>query len=195
MEIWKPIGIIKGIDYTGIYEISNMGRVRSLDSFVKSKSNSYRFNKGRMLKCLKYKVGYYYVDLSKNGKSKKVKIHRLVALHFINNSENKSQINHKDGNKSNNIYSNLEWCTQRENTIHAYRTKLAHGHKGIKNHMTKLTNEEVIDIYENRNILSNIELSKKYNVSSSRISYIKLDKEWTHITKDLTINNFKYKSE
>lgn len=68
--------------------------------------------------------GYYHVDLYHEGKSTKVAIHRLLALHFLDNPENKRVVNHIDGNKQNNVLTNLEWATDSENTQHAYDTKL-----------------------------------------------------------------------
>ena len=68
--------------------------------------------------------GYYYVDLYKNGKSTKIAVHRLLAMHFIPNPENKRTVNHIDGNKKNNNLSNLEWATDAENVQHAYDTNL-----------------------------------------------------------------------
>ena len=70
------------------------------------------------------KNGYYYVDLQRNGLKKKIPIHRLIALHFIPNPENKRTVNHKDGDKTNNSLSNLEWATDSENIQHAYDNSL-----------------------------------------------------------------------
>jgi len=72
------------------------------------------------------KVGYYYLDLYSNNKSTKIALHRLLALHFIPNPENKRTVNHIDGNKLNNSLSNLEWATDSENTKHAYDNNLNH---------------------------------------------------------------------
>lgn len=68
--------------------------------------------------------GYYHVDLYHEGKSTKVAVHRLLALHFLDNPENKRVVNHIDGNKQNNSLTNLEWATDSENQQHAYDTKL-----------------------------------------------------------------------
>ena len=70
------------------------------------------------------KNGYYYIDLQHQGYKTKVPLHRLIALHFIENPENKRTVNHKDGNKTNNSISNLEWATDAENMQHAYSTNL-----------------------------------------------------------------------
>ena len=110
-EIWKDI---KG--YEGIYKISNLGNVKSL--------NYNRKGKPKSLKPGVDTHGYFYVNLTKNGKTKTTKIHRLVAETFVDNSFKKPCVNHIDGNKKNNHHSNLEYCTYQENTIHAFKTGL-----------------------------------------------------------------------
>lgn len=104
-EIWKDI---KG--YEGLYQVSNIGRVRSSNGIIKP----------RISGC------YPRIKLYNKGACEHVFVHRLVAEAFIPNPENKSQVNHKDGNKLNNIVSNLEWVTPSENAIHAHRVL---GHK------------------------------------------------------------------
>jgi hypothetical protein len=102
VEIWKDI-----IEYENLYQISNFGNVR---------------NK-RFLQILKQGInrsGYFEIYLSKNSKQKTLKIHRLVALHFIDNLRNLEFVNHIDGNKLNNHYSNLEWVSRRENNCHRF---------------------------------------------------------------------------
>lgn len=117
-EIWKPIK-----EYEGLYEVSNLGRVRSLDKIVK-KWDGERLLKGRVLKENIGKFGYRKSILTKNHKAKTLLLHRLVANTFIPNPENKPQVNHIDGNKGNNNVDNLEWVTASENVKHAYSTEL-----------------------------------------------------------------------
>lgn len=98
-EIWKDI---KG--YEGLYQISNLGRVKSL-----------YFNKELLLKLRLTGRGYYQIDLQKNKNITHALVHRLVAEAFVSNLDNLPCVNHKDENKLNNNASNLEWCTQKYN--------------------------------------------------------------------------------
>lgn len=116
-EIWRDIK-----DYEGLYQVSNLGRVRSLDHYVKYKGNSIRLVQGTIMKLKLNRYGYLEVSLCKNGKHKSYIIHRLVAMTFpdlVNWIEeakgkpfNKIDVNHKDENKLNNCVTNLEWCTK-----------------------------------------------------------------------------------
>ena len=122
-EIWKDI---KGFE--GRYQVSNMGRVRSLDMVLegKNRNSPYTFEyqrSGKVLKPLKKRNGYYQVCLRHNGKAKYISIHRLVALAFIPNPNKLSCVNHKDEDKANNIESNHEWCTQKYNSNYGTRNE------------------------------------------------------------------------
>lgn len=121
--------------YEGYYQISNYGRVRSLDRYVKSglKYSKVCLRKGRILRASDNTQGYLFVNLQKDNKCKKKTIHRLVAENFIPNLNNLEQVNHIDGNKHNNNIENLEWCTQRYNIQQAWKMGLAKQGKG-KNH-------------------------------------------------------------
>lgn len=111
-EIWKDIK-----EYEGLYQISNLGNVKSL-------------KRNKLLKPIKDKDGYLCVTLYKMCKLKEKKVHRLVAQTFILNPENKPQVNHIDGNKQNNVVNNLEWCTRLENIEHAWKIGLMKVHYG-----------------------------------------------------------------
>lgn len=117
-EKWKDIK-----NYEGLYQVSNLGRVRSLNHIRKNgkSENNIYINKGRILKAAIQNVGYMFVVLSKNGKTKGYRVHRLVAEAFISNPNNYKCVNHKDENKQNNCVNNLEWCTHKYNN--SYGTK------------------------------------------------------------------------
>lgn len=161
-EIWKDI-----LDYNGIYQVSNLGNVRSF--------NCYNLKKPHFLSLRKDKKGYLYVGLTKNGKTKAKKVHRLVAEAFIpkeqikqyNNEKinyDKLDVNHKDEDKTNNCVDNLEWCT------HSYN---AHYGTGIKRmgekHKSKVVqislNDDVIKIWN-----SIKEAALELNISKEGIS-------------------------
>ena len=121
IEIWKDID---GFD--NIYQVSNLGKVRSKDRIVVAWNNtkndySSKRIKGKILK-QSIRNGYYSVTLTKERIS--CSVHRLLATTFIDNQENKETVNHKDGNKLNNHLSNIEWATYKENTQHAIQTHL-----------------------------------------------------------------------
>ena len=131
MEIWKSV-----TGYKGIYEVSNQGRIRSLDRYIKyyrKTSAKYAIKSsikidyifGRFLKPKKDKDGYLIVCLYLERKiAKMYRVHRIVAKEFIANPNNKLQINHKNGIKSDNRSKNLEWSTSKENIHHAIKYKL-----------------------------------------------------------------------
>ena len=118
MEIWKPIK-----DYEDCYEISNEGRVRSKDRYVKVCGNGKRLIKGQIIKPNICVNGYYEVMLSRNKQRKVLLLHRLVAMHFIDNPMGFPEVNHKDENITNNHVDNLEWCTSKYNANYGTRNQ------------------------------------------------------------------------
>lgn len=127
-EIWRDI-----VDYGGKYQVSNFARVRSL----------YR-GKTRLIKPDIIHTGYLRVTLYKDGKTKNHYVHVLVAQAFIPNPEGKRQVNHIDGNKTNNRVENLEWLTPSENIQHAFETGLSKS--GCEHGRAKFTAEQVREI-------------------------------------------------
>lgn len=117
-EEWKPV-----MGYQGKYMVSNYGRIKSVARDVNNHTGIIH-KPERILSCRKDTKGYMRVYLDDNKKTKFVPIHRLVALAFIPNEFDKPQVNHIDGVKTNNMVSNLEWCTNQENQIHAVKMGL-----------------------------------------------------------------------
>lgn len=105
-EIWRDIP-----GYEGYYQVSNLGRIKTLDRYVKHWRGGLLLRKSQLLKLNYDADGYIIVGLSKNGKTLTNKVHRLVAQVFIPNPNNLPVVNHKDENKSNNCVWNIEWCT------------------------------------------------------------------------------------
>jgi NUMOD4 motif/HNH endonuclease len=138
MEFWTSI---KG--YEGYYEVSNLGEVRSVDREYVVKRNGTEYvqrAKSRIRKLHTRKDGYLQTDLNKDAKHKNVLIHRLVAEAFIENPNNLKEVNHIDGDKTNNTVKNLEWVNGSENVQHAFKV-------GINK--TKLTDAQYLFIIDN----------------------------------------------
>jgi len=123
-EEWKDIP-----KYEGLYQVSNLGRVRSIDRVVRTKSGKSKNLKGIILSPQYYKNGYRFVTLSKDGNTKGFSIHRMVALSFIPNPENKPEVNHINENKNDNRASNLEWMSVRENRNYGTRIERGVAHR------------------------------------------------------------------
>ena len=137
-EIWKDIP-----GYEGIYQASNLGRIKS--------------NK-KILKPTIDRTGYVNARLFKNGELKVIRLHRVIAITFIENENNKPVINHIDGNKQNNRVDNLEWCTQKENVRHAIEVLGINYANGIEK--THLKNQRKI-VRSDGKIYNSIKEAKK----------------------------------
>lgn len=121
-EVWLSV---KG--YEGLYEVSHLGRIRSIDRRVEYSDGRVVIKKGKILSISAGKNGYENVRLYKDKKAKNHSVHRLVAQAFIPNPEDKPQVNHKDRNPLNNDFTNLEWVTHKENAQHAVETGYHNG--------------------------------------------------------------------
>lgn len=144
-EIWKDIP-----NYEGLYQVSNIGRVRSYDRNIiyisKTGKVCKRLLPGRIMIARVGDDGYYSVELYKNKSSKRIKIHRLVALTFIPNPNNFPCINHKDETRTNNNVENLEWCTYLYNNNYGtHPQKISNTLKGVKKsaeHIRKMSESQ-----------------------------------------------------
>jgi hypothetical protein len=174
-ELWLPI---KG--YESFYEISNLGKVKSL----KRAENFFR--KGKIIKRIRkekilipcYSKGYHIVSLCKDGKSEMKKIHRLVAIAFLPNIENKKQVNHIDCNKINNSFFNLEWTTHTENDNHATKNKLhPFGERNGRAKLTAIKIEEIRSKYNSKKY-TYLKLANEYKISLSQIFRIIKNQAW-----------------
>lgn len=130
-EEWRDIP-----NYEGLYQVSNLGRVKSLARKT-NQTNKNRHVKEKILRQQKDKYGYLGVTLRKNNIRKHYKVHRLVMLAFVGKS--KLPVNHIDRNKCNNVVSNLEYCTYQENTVHYYSNQ--------KKAKVDFYKEEIIKMY------------------------------------------------
>lgn len=112
-EVWKDIS-----GYKGFYQVSNLGRIKSVARFITDKDRPNRciYHKGQIIKQYVDKMGYYNLHLSINSKVSLKRAHRIVAETFIPNPNNLPCINHKDETRTNNSVPNLEWCTHKYNT-------------------------------------------------------------------------------
>lgn len=148
-EIWKDVG-----GYEDYYQVSNIGRVRSVDRVIDSGQCWLCKRNGKILKTTLTGVyrNYPSIQLQKDGEKKNHKIHRLVAAAFIPNPENKPEVNHINGNTKDNRVGNLEWCTPKENVNHAFENGLYPERRGKESPNTRwvyhvyLNDEHVTDL-------------------------------------------------
>lgn len=182
-EQWKAVE-----GFSGKYEVSSLGNLRSVDRTVVQKSPtgngvSVRYLKGCQLKLKKTKQGYYEISFCAK-KSKKVtkRVHQLVATAFISNPYNKPHINHINGIKTDNRVENLEWVTPKENVQHAIKNNLIGYLFGEDHQNTHLTKEDVEFIRNNYKYRSKewntTTLSKKFGISLQTVLNIVNKKVW-----------------
>lgn len=177
MEIWKTIN-----EYEHAYQISNRGRVRSLNKTVRTRGNSTRVITGKILSPGKSDNGYLIVILYDAPRKKKIcLIHQLVARAFIPNPHNKPEVNHKNGKKHDNHKSNLEWCTKKENHQHAARIGIKKN--GAQVRTSKLTEGLVLEIRKlcKSRTVTDSTIAVKYGVDKSLIGIIKRNQVWKHV--------------
>lgn len=161
MEIWKDV-----VGYEGLYLISNTGKVKSLGKNVDIGLGRIQFKPERILKPGLASNGYFTVAICKNRAQTSTCLHTIIAKSFIPNPNNFRCVNHIDGNKTNNAIENLEWCTHKRNSQHAYEI-------GIRKPFRKVTSDQVIQIRAMKKIgVRNLELAAMYEVTVATINGI-----------------------
>ncbi|PHR23601.1 MAG: hypothetical protein COA36_16855 [Desulfotalea sp.] len=171
-EEWKDV-----VGYEGLYLVSRIGIIKSLDRYVNNVHGSKTLRKGRVLKQHKNRKGYIQVKLCDNANHKSFRVHRLVADAFLPNlsiDPKVNQVNHINGIKDDNNYLNLEWCTNQENVIHAYANNLITLTKGEKHHNSKISDIDLLDVRDMISKEFTLEsIAVKYKVSITAIWLIK----------------------
>lgn len=172
-EIWKDV-----IGYEEYFQISNIGNIFS------KRSN-------RILKTTIHKNGYHVISTrigGRNGIAITLKVHRLVAITFIPNPENKPFVNHKDGVKINNVVENLEWVTNQENVIHAYSiglidTRKFRGEKHVNSVLTDDLVVKILAMYVPKTF-GKRKISKLLGISCHLVDDVVRKRAWKHISNE-----------
>jgi len=170
-EKWKDVN-----GFEGFYRISNLGNVLSLHTYngLKPHNRKAPINKKR---------GYRYIVLNARAKKANVSLHRLLAKHFVPNPNNYPCVNHVDGNKLNNSIDNLQWCTYKQNAMHAERTGLMNHLKGELCPASKLKKSQVIKILRMRKSgYMYGYIAKKLNIKLPTVASIITRRNWKHVT-------------
>jgi hypothetical protein len=158
-----------------------MKKFRDTDYYISENGDVFRFGKKRKPDC--DPRGYCRVSISKNGISKRYKVHRLVAELYVENPQQKEFVNHIDGNPSNNHFSNLEWVTAQENSLHA--TRVLKKNIGMDNNKSKLTPDNVRYIRENcipgHPKFGYRPMSRMFGVYKGQIKMVMIGKTWIHV--------------
>lgn len=175
-ENWKPIH-----GFEGVYEISDLGRVKSLPRRI-VRGKTFTDAPERVLNLCIDGKGYLFARLYQKCNLKRLKVHRLVGLNFVENPNPAKfdQLNHLDGDKLNCRADNLEWTDNAGNQLHAYANGLNHtpGKSGEEHPLSKLTAKDVEEIRRLRGQKSCREIGLLFNVSKSHINAIQNGKKW-----------------
>lgn len=160
-EEWRSV-----IGFEGVYEVSDMGNLRRSATAVK---------------CVPVKDGYLGGSLCRSNKKKNFRIHCLVAEAFLGERPEKYDVNHIDGDKTNNAVSNLEYITAGENQLHAFRLGLKSPLRGEKHPHAKITERQAREIIEKSPHVSTASLVSEYGISDATVRDIALGRTWSHL--------------
>jgi len=172
-ERWLPV-----VGYEGIYDVSNLGRIRRMKKGPGALV-------GRILKESLGDCGYMDVGLHKDGSQHTVKVHRLVSAAFLGECPDGKEVNHRDGVKPNNAATNLEYVTQSENALHAYRNGLKVAVHGERHGSAVLTEEKVHEI--RRRLLAKetqASIAKRFHVCRATICHISTGRNWAWLKEE-----------
>ena len=176
-EIWKDV-----IGWENYYQVSNTGYVRSKDRYIRNYRSGLALTKGKLLSLNKTK-GYLVATLFKDKIRERYPVHRLVALHFLSNAENKPTVNHINTIKDDNRVENLEWATGKEQQLHAVKMGLRDKTLGSNNNFSKLNDKQVLEIrelYSTGNLFQR-EIAEIYGIAEEHCHRIINKKSWKHI--------------
>jgi len=175
-EKWLPV-----IGYEGLYEVSNFGRVRR----ASGGSNTFI---GKIMKLSIIPCGYQQVGLHNTNGRRTVYVQCLVAESFIGPRPPGEEVNHIDGDKTNNNINNLEYVTHSENVLHAFRTGLCISRKGEENHQSVLTEDNVHEIRSLLSTDTHKSIGRRFGVSRSAITDISIGRSWGWLKVEDTTN-------
>ena len=185
-EEWRDIPNFEG------YQVSSLGKVKGIDRLKKGR-NTLRLIRGQELKQSPNKKGYLETRLRKNGTHTRL-IHKLVSSAFLTKPEHCTQINHINGIKTDNRIENLEWVTQSENQLHAYKLGLQPSRAGENNSNTKITDKNVTLLKQLYNSgMSIVEVSNSININVSIIRQIIYGKTWKSNTTTILKRDDRFK--
>lgn len=175
-EVWRPIP-----GWEGLYEVSSEGRVRSLARTIRHVHGRTQ-NYPATLRKLCWNGRYFHVSLTDRRRRKTQLVHQAVALAFVGPRPSpRYQVNHKDGDPTNNRASNLEWVTARDNSRHAVATGLTTPTKGERSGSAKLTAGDVSEIRRLKGRARTSDLARRFDVSPSTVCDIQQRRSWRHI--------------
>jgi len=181
-EIWKKVDV--GGFYDGLYEISNFGRWKILPRIVNT-GDKGSFKRGLRERIITGHVshGYRVVGMKRDGVRKLVGLHRMVAIAFLPNPNNLPVVNHINAVRHDNRVENLEWCTSKENMLHAIKMGRMNYAKGERQRSAKLTEDKVRamrKLYESGDY-STYDLSKVFDIDSRHCGRIVKYESWVHV--------------